>query len=123
MSETHSHDISRRVLTYLAVGAALIIGTVITVLAAGVQLGILVGIAVAILIATVKGSLVAGYFMHLFDERKLIYGILALTGVFIIVMVGLILFSYGDQQGRHQGAFVVPQAHVQPHHAEGEHVP
>ena len=81
------------------------------------------GITVAVIIATVKGSLVAGYFMHLFAERRLIYGVLALTAVFIIAMVGLLLFSYGDQQGHHQGAFIVPQRHVPVHPAEGEHVP
>ena len=118
-----SHDISKQVKIFMAVGAALIAGTIITVLVAGFKLGIIVGITVAIIIATVKGSLVAGYFMHLFAERRLIYGVLALTAVFIIVMVGLLLFSYGDQQGHHQGAFIVPQRHVPVHHAEGEHVP
>jgi caa(3)-type oxidase subunit IV len=118
-----THDISKQVKIFLAVGAALIVGTIVTVFAAGVKLGIIVGITVAIIIATVKGSLVAGYFMHLFAERKLIYAVLGLTVVFIIAMVGLLLFSYGDQQGHHQGAFIVPQRHVQPHHPEGEHVP
>jgi cytochrome c oxidase subunit 4 len=121
MSEDHSHDITKRVKIYLAVGAALIIGTIITVAAANVHLGIILGIAVAIVIATVKGSLVAGYFMHLFSERKLIYGVLALTAVFIVVMIGLLLFSYGDQQGYHYGIFKVPQRHVQPHGAGGGH--
>lgn len=121
MSEDHSHDITKRVKIYMAVGAALIIGTIITVLAANVHLGIILGIAVAIVIATVKGSLVAGYFMHLFSERRLIYGILALTAVFVVAMVGLILFTYGDQQGHHYGIFKVPQRHVQPHAAAGGH--
>jgi cytochrome c oxidase subunit 4 len=116
MSEDHSHNITKRVKIYMAVGAALIIGTIITVAAANVHLGILLGITVAIIIATVKGSLVAGYFMHLFSERKLIYGILALTAVFIVAMVGLILLTYGDQQGQHPGIFNVAPRHVQPHH-------
>jgi cytochrome c oxidase subunit 4 len=121
MSEDHSHDITKRVKIYMAVGAALIIGTIITVFAANVHLGIILGIAVAIIIATVKGSLVAGYFMHLFSERKLIYGILALTAVFIVAMVGLILLTYGDQQGQHSGIFKVSPRHVQPHAAGGGH--
>lgn len=117
------HDIAKQVRLYKIIGAVLIVGTIITVLASNVHLGILLGIIVAIIIAMIKGSLVAGYFMHLFGERKLIYGVLALTTVFIIVMIGLLLFSYGDQQGHHQGAFIVPQGHVQPHHAEAAHVP
>jgi len=122
-----AHDISKQVKIYRIVGAVLIVGTIITVAASNVHLGILLGILVAVAIATVKGSLVAGYFMHLFNERKLIYGVLALTGVFIIVMIGLLLFTYSDQQGHHHGPFIVPQGHVQPHHeaakSEGEHVP
>ena len=117
------HDIPSQVRIYKIVGAVLIVGTMITVMAANVHLGIILGIIVAIMIATIKGTLVAGYFMHLFAERRLIYGILALTAVFIVVMIGLLLFSYGDQQGHHSGAFNVPQKFVEPHHAEAEHVP
>jgi cytochrome c oxidase subunit IV len=117
---------------YKAVGAALMAGTIVTVLAASVHLGIVVGIAVALIIATVKGSLVAGYFMHLFSEKKLIYGVLALTAVFVIALLGLILSAYRDQQGHPHGIFQVPQRHVQPHHEapaasataeKGDHVP
>ena len=36
-------------------------------------------IAVALFVATIKGSLVACYFMHLISEKKLIYAVLALT--------------------------------------------
>ena len=117
------HDIPSQVKIYKIVGAALIVGTVITVMAANVHLGIILGIIVAIIIATIKGTLVAGYFMHLLNERRLIYGVLALTAVFIVVMIGLLLFAYGDQQGHHSGAFHVPQKFVEPHHAGGEHVP
>jgi len=46
------------------------------------------GIIVALIIATVKGSLVAGYFMHLFSEKKLIYMVLALTAAVVVVLAG-----------------------------------
>ena len=118
------HDIAKQVKLYKIIGAVLIVGTIITVAASNVHLGIILGIIVAVIIATIKGTLVAGYFMHLFAERRMIYGVLALTAIFIVVMVGLLLFAYGDQQGKHPGAFNVPQKFVQPHHAEGEqHVP
>jgi cytochrome c oxidase subunit IV len=127
VSESHSHDISKHVKIYRAVGAALIVGTIVTVAAANVRFGIAAGIIVALVIAIVKGSLVAGYFMHLFSERKLIYGVLGLTVAFVIAMVGLIMFAYRDQQGHARGAFLVPQQHVVPHHPEpeagAEHVP
>ncbi len=40
-------------------------------------------VTVAILVATIKGSLVACYFMHLISEKKLIYAVLALTVVIL----------------------------------------
>lgn len=142
MSNSHSHqDVSSHVKLYLIIGAALLVGTVITVLASHIQMGITAGIIVAIIIASIKGSLVAGYFMHLKEERRLIYLVLALTAAFIVVMVGLFLFAFGDQQGlhgadgRHRGAFIVPDGHVKVHqaeehgashtesHTEGAHVP
>jgi caa(3)-type oxidase subunit IV len=118
-----AHDLTKQVKLYKIIGAILIVGTIITVMASNVHLGIILGIIVALVIAGVKGTLVAGYFMHLFDERRLIYGVLALTAGFIVVMIGLLLFATGDQQGHRGGAFSVPQKFAEPHHAEGEHVP
>lgn len=114
MSAEHHEHVRKHVRIYLWVFAALTVGTIVTVTVANVHLGILLGIAVAVVIATIKGSLVAGYFMHLFGERKLIYVVLAFTAILAIAMVGLILATYGDQQGRHHGIFNVPQRHVQP---------
>ena len=42
-----------------------------------------------LLVATVKGSLVACYFMHLISEKKLIYAVLGLTFVFFVVLLAL----------------------------------
>jgi len=46
-------------------------------------------ILVALAIACIKGFLVAGFFMHLLTERKLIYSILALTVFFFAVLLWL----------------------------------
>ncbi|HTS16941.1 MAG TPA: cytochrome C oxidase subunit IV family protein [Verrucomicrobiae bacterium] len=113
MSDTHHENVQSHIGTYIKVFVALAVGTIITVLASNLHFGIILGIIVAILIATVKGSLVAGFFMHLVAERKAIYWILILTGTFVVAMVGLIMFSHADQQGRQQGIFAVPAAHVQ----------
>jgi cytochrome c oxidase subunit 4 len=118
MSAHTPEAIAKQRKIYGAVGAALIVGTIATVMAANVHLGIMLGIIVALIIAIVKGSLVAGYFMHLFSEKKLIYFVLALTAVFVVALLGLILFSYGDQQGNKPGIFNVPQWHVHGHHQE-----
>jgi cytochrome c oxidase subunit IV len=118
MSDTHHEEVHDHVRTYIKVFVALAVGTVVTVLASNVHMGIILGIVVALIIATVKGSLVAGFFMHLVAERKAIYWVLALTAVFVLVMVGLIMFARGDQQGLQHGIFEVPQGHVPIHPTE-----
>jgi caa(3)-type oxidase subunit IV len=116
MSDSHHKHVQSHVKTYIKVFAALAVGTIVTVLASNVRLGIVLSIIVALIIATVKGSLVAGFFMHLSAERKLIYWVLTLTAVFVVVMIGLIMFARYDQQGRQHGIFAVPQGHVPAHH-------
>jgi len=118
MGDTHHEDIQSHVKTYIRVFVALAVGTLITVLASNFHLGIVVGIIVALIIATVKGSLVAAFFMHLSAERKPIYWVLVLTATFVVAMVGLIMFARQDQQGRQQGIFAVPQGHVPAHQTE-----
>jgi caa(3)-type oxidase subunit IV len=39
-------------------------------------------VALALFIATIKGSLVACYFMHLISEKKLIYVVMVVTVLF-----------------------------------------
>ena len=90
----HGHDVSKEVRKYMLVFAALIVGTIITVGASYVDFG---GsgrnIAVALLIATVKAGLVGAFFMHLIDERKLIYGVLGATVFFFIGLMYITLWS------------------------------
>ena len=113
MNDTGHEDVQSHVGTYIKVFVALAVGTVVTVLASNLHLGIILGILVALIIATAKGSLVAGFFMHLVAERRAIYWILVLTATFAVAMLGLILFTREDQQGRQQGIFGVPAARVQ----------
>ena len=64
-----AHDIEKHIRGYLIIGAALILGTIITVLAAQIDFGNHhLNIGIGLLIATVKASLVALYFMHLISE-------------------------------------------------------
>jgi cytochrome c oxidase subunit 4 len=89
-----AHDISKSIRKYLIVFGALLIGTILTVLASYIDFGNPeINIAVALFIAIVKGSLVASYFMHLIDERKLIYGVLGATVFFFAGLMYLILWS------------------------------
>jgi cytochrome c oxidase subunit 4 len=70
--------------------------TIVTVTVSYLHLGVVAAISVALLIATIKGSLVACYFMHLISEKKMIYMTLALTVVFFIVLMALPLFYNAD---------------------------
>lgn len=94
---THAHDghdIAKAVRVYMIVFGALAIGTILTVLASFIDFGNSeINIAVALFIALVKGSLVACYFMHLIDERKLIYSFLGATVFFFTGLMYLILWS------------------------------
>ena len=89
--------VEKHVRQYLIVFAALLVLTVLTVLASRIDIGITGGIILALIIASVKGTLVAGVFMHLFsDRRKLIYVVLIYTGVFLLVLFLLTSLSFGD---------------------------
>jgi len=87
MSHDHSQDIDKRVRGYVLVGAALLVLTGITVAIAEFHLPVKAAIILALAVAVTKGSLVAGFFMHLIDERKLIYGVLILTAAFFVVLL------------------------------------
>jgi cytochrome c oxidase subunit 4 len=71
--------------TYLAVFAALLLLTVVTVLVSYVDLG-LGNVAVALLIASAKASLVALFFMHLKGESRLVWGF-ALVPIFFLALI------------------------------------
>jgi len=84
---------------YIAIGAALLIFTGLTVGANRLHLAVPAAITVAILIATMKGSMVASVFMHLSHERRWIYGSLLLTVIFFIVLMSVPLFTTLDNIG------------------------
>ena len=98
MSSVHdSSDIKNHIKVYLYVFGALAILTVLTVAASYLKLSDGEAILLALLIASVKGSLVAGYFMHLISERALITWILMLTAGFFFVLMLIPMLSYIDQ--------------------------
>jgi caa(3)-type oxidase subunit IV len=121
MSTDHPEAIKKQVSLYWKIFWALAVGTALTVAAAFFHhWGVYFAVVLALIIALAKGSLVAGYFMHLFHEVKWIHGILALTAVFFVALIALVMWTSADQQGKHHGIFVVPQKHVEPP-AKGAH--
>jgi len=96
MESAHSEDIQKHVRKYVVVFVALLALTLITVAVSYLNLEKTEAIIVALIIATVKGSLVASYFMHLISEKRMIYMALILTAVFFAVLMGLPLFHHAD---------------------------
>jgi cytochrome c oxidase subunit 4 len=81
-------SVRKSVRSYITVFVMLMIFTVITVAASRFHFGVPIAITVALVIASIKGSMVAGVFMHLSYERKWIYGALILTALgFAILML------------------------------------
>ena len=88
------HDVAKEVRKYMIVFAALIVGTFLTVWVSYIDFGGHArNVAVGLIIATVKAALVAGFFMHLVDERKMIYGLLGATVFFFVGLMYLTLWS------------------------------
>lgn len=76
----------------LAVFAALLLLTVVTVLVSYVDLG-LANAAVALLIASAKAALVALFFMHLKGESPLVWGFALVPIVFLVLLLLGTLFD------------------------------
>jgi cytochrome c oxidase subunit 4 len=88
-ADSHAVDIDRHVRIYVTVFVALMALTIITVAISRFHLPTPYAVTVALLVATIKGSLVASYFMHLISEKKLIYAVLLLTAVFFVALLAL----------------------------------
>jgi cytochrome c oxidase subunit IV len=72
---------------YYVVFVALLCLTGITVGVSYLRLNRPLAITVALIIASIKAGLVAGVFMHLLDEKKVIYAVLALTALFFALVL------------------------------------
>lgn len=103
--DDHSvEDIQKHVKRYLIIGVALMIGTALTVWASLIDFDKMVhgaeahgsntiNIVVALIIASLKGFLVVGFFMHLISEKKMIYSVLVFTVFFFAALMYLTLWS------------------------------
>lgn len=79
--------IRREIRKYLYVLGALAVLTIITVAISQLHLPTGQAVALALVVASIKGGLVAAFFMHLISERRLIYAVLILTVFFFGVMI------------------------------------
>ena len=96
MESTHVDEVKKHVRVYITVFVALMALTLITVAVSTLHLNVAAAVTVALIIAAVKASLVAGYFMHLISEKKVIYATLILTAVFFMALMFLPISHYID---------------------------
>jgi len=96
MSASHSEDVRKHVRIYISVFVALMVLTVVTVAISYLHLNVGTAILLALVVATIKATLVAGYFMHLLTEKRLIYVTLIITAVFFIVLMALPVSFYNN---------------------------
>ena len=96
MENVNAAEIKKHVRTYIVVFVSLMALTVVTVTISYLHLEVHEAILAALFIATIKGSLVASYFMHLISEKKLIYMALGLTAIFFVVLISLPLLGHHD---------------------------
>ena len=97
MEAAHAEDLKKHVRVYISVFVGLLALTIITVTISYLNLSVMPAIIVALIIASIKGSLVASYFMHLISEKKVIYAALALTVVFFLVLIFIPLLAMSDR--------------------------
>jgi cytochrome c oxidase subunit 4 len=102
MTSDHAVDIDKHVRVYITVFVALMVLTIVTVAVSRYHFPVPVAVTVALIVATVKGSLVACYFMHLISEKKLIYAVLAVTVVFFAVLLALPVFTHSNGYWIHE---------------------
>ena len=102
MTSDHAADIDRHVRVYITVFVALMVLTIVTVAVSRVHLSVPLAVTVALIVATIKGSLVACYFMHLISEKKLIYAVLVLTAVFFVALLALPAITHGNGYWIHE---------------------
>lgn len=79
--------------TYLKTYGALLVLTVITVGASRVDLGTTANLILALLIATVKATIVAAFFMHLIADHSFHTAIFLSSIVFLMVFVAFTMFD------------------------------
>ena len=97
MATESKESIEHHIQTYIRVFIALGVLTMITVAVSYLNVSFIEAFFIAMTVATIKGSLVLGYFMHLITERQMIIWILVATVTTFIILMFIPLISLTDQ--------------------------
>jgi cytochrome c oxidase subunit IV len=110
-------EVKKYVRTCLVVFSTLLVLTLVTVAISYLHLPTPAAITVALVVATLKASLVALFFMHLISERHAIYYVLGLTATFFAVLMYMPSGWYHDEVKLKTLWSVLPQPVEVGHHA------
>jgi cytochrome c oxidase subunit IV len=95
-------EIDKHVRVYIIVFVALMALTIVTVAVSYLDLPPAMAVTVALFVASIKGALVACYFMHLISEKKLIYAVLVITAIKFIALLALPAITHGNGYWIHE---------------------
>ena len=111
MSAEHTAEhVQRQVRTYFIVFLSLLVLTVVTVAVSRLDLAVGAGVVVALIVAGLKGTLVAGIFMHLFSDKfPFVFKVLIFSAVFFVVMIALFVFGYFDSFASERATVAAPE--------------
>jgi len=115
MSE-ETHDIQKEVRIYLTIFGILMFLTIVTVGVSYLHLNLAGAVTLALMIATIKATLVACYFMHLISEKKLIYYMLIMVALFFVMLMVTPVAGSKDHLVGTVPYHAGPTANVDAHH-------
>ena len=95
-SDDQVEDIQHHIKIYMNVFIALAVLTLVTVAVSFLKVSFIEAFFIAITVATIKGSLVLSYFMHLLDEKPAVIWILATTMIAFLILMFIPLISMTD---------------------------
>jgi cytochrome c oxidase subunit IV len=96
-SEHSASEHSSSLTLYVGIWLALLFGTVLTVVAAHINLGPF-NAAVALTIATIKATLVALYFMHVKGSSEKMTKVVVISAIFfLLLLLALSMADYGTR--------------------------
>ncbi len=95
-SNDQAEDIQHHIKVYMNVFIALAVLTLVTVAVSYLEVSFIEAFFIAVTVATIKGSLVLSYFMHLLTEKPAVLWILATTMIAFLILMFIPLISMTD---------------------------
>lgn len=93
-SEKDLQDVKRHVRQHVIIAIGIALGTIMTLWTSQTNFGSFgLNVGITLFIAAVQAFMVAGFFMHLLSEKKMIYCFLVFTAVFFVVMMGVTFWA------------------------------